>query len=70
MDTSRERVISITLNEHEWQQFVRLHPQPVKWLRERIQESLRLRAGQPIDALTVAPASATGAANTTSATTR
>ena len=40
METSRERVISVSLNEAEWQAFVRLHPQPVVWLRERIQESI------------------------------
>lgn len=62
MEISRERVISIVLNEQEWQAFVRLHPQPVLWLRERIQESIA-----------VAPAtvlSAAAAASTTSATTR
>lgn len=57
----RERVISVVLSEQDWQAFVRLHPQPVNWLRERIQESI----GTPIASL-----SATGAANTTSATTR
>ncbi len=62
MEISRERVISIVLNEKEWQAFVRLHPQPVLWLRERIQESI---AVAPVTAL-----SAAGAANTTSATTR
>ena len=63
METSRERVISISLNEHEWQAFVQKHPQPVTWLRERIQESIGRDAisGQ----LSVA-----AAANTTSATTR
>ena len=60
METSRERVISISLNEQEWQEFVRLHPQPVSWLRERIQES--------IGVTTTAQSSATAAANTTSAT--
>jgi hypothetical protein len=64
METSRERVISVSLNETEWQQFVRLHPQPVVWLRERIQESIGDRP-----AIAAAPAAA-GAANTTSATTR
>jgi hypothetical protein len=64
METSRERVISVSLNEAEWQAFVRLHPQPVLWLRERIQESLVDRSG-----VTSAPA-ASAAANTTSATTR
>jgi hypothetical protein len=58
------RVISISLNEQEWQAFIRIHPQPVVWLRERIQESIALGGGA------IAPASATAAANTTSATTR
>ena len=60
---TRERVISVSLNESEWQAFVRLHPQPVNWLRERIQESIVDRPA------IVAPAAA-AAANTTSATTR
>jgi len=64
METSRERVISISLNEADWQAFIRLHPQPVVWLRDRIQESI-------VDpkAVTSAPA-ASVAVNTTSATTR
>jgi hypothetical protein len=64
MNNDSHRVISISLNEQEWQAFVRLHPQPVVWLREKIQESL---AGGT-DA--IASASAVAAANTTSATTR
>ena len=64
METSRERVISVSLNEVEWQEFVKLHPQPVLWLRQRIQESI---ADRPL--ITAAPAAA-GAASTTSATTR
>lgn len=64
METPRERVISISLNEQEWQAFVRLHPQPVNWLRERIQESIKI---EPVIA---APLSATAGANKTSATTR
>ena len=63
METSRERVISVSLNEAEWQAFIRLHPQPVLWLRERIQESVNR------DGVISAPA-ASAAANTTSATTR
>jgi hypothetical protein len=63
MENSRERVISISLNETEWQAFVRLHPQPVTWLHERIKESIGVDA--PISALP-----ATAATNTTSATTR
>jgi hypothetical protein len=60
---SREHVISISLNEAEWQAFIRLHSQPVKWLREKIQESIGVDAA-------IARASATGAASTTSATIR
>ena len=62
MEHTRERVISITLNENEWQAFVQKHPQPVTWLRDRIHESI---GDSPI-----AVPSAAGAANTTSATTR
>jgi hypothetical protein len=58
------RVISVSLNEEEWQAFLRLHPQPVLWLREKIQESLA------VDAAPIVPVSAAAAANTTSATTR
>jgi hypothetical protein len=75
MTNDSHRVISISLNEQEWQAFVRLHPQPVVWLRDKIQESLA--GAGALDARTVrvgvdaiAPASATAAANTTSATTR
>jgi hypothetical protein len=60
--SSRERVISIVLSEQEWQAFVSLHPQPVTWLRDRIQESIA------VERLTVL--SAPGAASTRSATTR
>ena len=63
MTNDSHRVISISLNEQEWQAFVRLHPQPVVWLREKIQESLAGNAA-------IASASAVGAASTTSATTR
>jgi hypothetical protein len=71
METSRERVISVSLNEAEWQEFVTLHPQPVLWLRERIQESLRPGSGHAIgDRPAIAAPAATGAASTTSATTR
>jgi hypothetical protein len=36
MNTERDRVISISLSEAEWQAFVARHPQPVNWLREQI----------------------------------
>ena len=38
--TERDRVISITLSEAEWQAFVARHPQPVHWLRERIRDEV------------------------------
>ena len=63
MENSREHVISIVLNDHDWQAFIRLHPQPVHWLRERIQESIAV--GAPM-----ASFSGAAAANKTSATTR
>ena len=39
--TERDRVISITLSEAEWQAFVARHPQPVNWIRERIKDEVR-----------------------------
>jgi hypothetical protein len=40
MTNERDRVISITLSESEWQAFVARHPQPVNWLRERIRDEI------------------------------
>jgi hypothetical protein len=40
MSNERERVISITLTEDEWQAFVSRQPQPVSWLRERIRDEV------------------------------
>jgi hypothetical protein len=36
MSNERERVISITLSEAEWQAFIARQPQPVLWIREQI----------------------------------
>ncbi|MGC4084938.1 MAG: hypothetical protein QM736_23185 [Vicinamibacterales bacterium] len=36
MSTNRDRVISVSLTEAEWQAFVARHPQPVDWIREQI----------------------------------
>ena len=38
MGTERDRVISITLSEAEWQAFIARQPQPVAWLRDRIRD--------------------------------
>jgi hypothetical protein len=40
MSNERERVISITLSEAEWQAFIARQPQPVSWLRERIRDEV------------------------------
>lgn len=40
MSNDRDRVISITLTEAEWQAFVARQPQPVSWLRERIRDEV------------------------------
>jgi len=36
MNIERERVISISLSEAEWQAFTARQPKPVDWLRARI----------------------------------
>ena len=43
MSNERERVISITLSEAEWQAFVARQPQPVSWIRERIRDEVTVR---------------------------
>ena len=65
MTTSRERVISIVLSDEDWQAFMRLQPEPVEWLRERIKEMV---SGGAISESFVA--SLADEASTTSATTR
>jgi hypothetical protein len=46
MSNERERVISITLSEAEWQAFIARQPQPVLWLRERIRAEAGTAAPQ------------------------
>jgi len=46
MTTDRDRVISISLTEEEWQAFVARQPQPVVWLRERIRDEVKAPAQQ------------------------
>ena len=40
MGNERDRVISITLSEAEWQAFVARQPQPVNWIREQIRSQV------------------------------
>jgi hypothetical protein len=46
MGTERDRVISITLTESEWQAFIARQPQPVQWLLERIRDEAQVPAEQ------------------------
>jgi hypothetical protein len=40
MHDDRDHVISVVLNHEEWKEFLKLQPQPVDWLRQRIQETI------------------------------
>jgi hypothetical protein len=44
MSNERDRVISITLSEAEWQAFIARQPQPVNWLRDRIRDEVKAAA--------------------------
>jgi hypothetical protein len=46
MSNERERVISVTLTESEWQAFIARQPQPVSWLRERIRAEVQAAPAQ------------------------
>jgi len=46
MSNDRDRVISITLSEQEWQAFVARQPQPVVWLLERIRDEVKAQTQQ------------------------
>jgi hypothetical protein len=54
MSNERERVISITLSESEWQAFIARQPQPVLWLREQIRAEAGTAAPQQAQAQTAA----------------
>ena len=38
MQADREHVVSVVLTHQEWEEFLKLQPQPSMWLRERIQD--------------------------------
>ena len=46
MSNERDRVISITLSETEWQAFIARQPQPVNWLRDRIRDEVKAASPQ------------------------
>lgn len=41
MSSERDRVISVSLSEAEWQAFVARHPKPVDWLRAQIRAEVQ-----------------------------
>ena len=43
MSAERDRVISISLTEAEWQAFVARQPRPVDWLRARIRDEIEAK---------------------------
>jgi hypothetical protein len=47
MSDPRDHVISVVLSDEEWKAFVRLQPQPVAWLRERITEVITSASAPP-----------------------
>jgi hypothetical protein len=47
MSDPRDHVISVVLSDEEWKAFVRLQPQPVAWLRERITEVITSASVRP-----------------------
>lgn len=51
MSTDRDRVISVSLTEAEWQAFVARHPQPVDWIREQILAQIEAGVQSSSDAL-------------------
>jgi len=40
MHGDREHVLSVVLTHKDWEEFVKLQPQPSTWLLERIQEAI------------------------------
>lgn len=54
MSHERERVISITLSESEWQAFVARQPQPVSWLRDRIRDEVSPRPSETVESKSAA----------------
>jgi hypothetical protein len=54
MNTERERVISITLSEAEWQAFIARQPQPVNWLREQIKSQVEVTGSKNQETQTAA----------------
>jgi hypothetical protein len=52
VSTERDRIISVTLSEAEWQAFIARQPQPVQWLQQRVREEVREAAREAAPART------------------
>jgi hypothetical protein len=50
---TREHVISLVLTNEEWTAFVQAQPEPVSWLKERIQERIAAASREPATPVTV-----------------
>jgi hypothetical protein len=50
MNVGREHVISVVLTDEDWKAFLQAHPQPVRWIRERIQETIAAARAEESDA--------------------
>jgi hypothetical protein len=47
MNSPRDHVISVVLSDEEWKALLRVQPQPVAWLRERISEAITSESAPP-----------------------
>ena len=54
MSNDRERVISITLSETEWQAFIARQPQPVNWLKDRIRDEVSAQQRETVSSKSAA----------------
>jgi hypothetical protein len=50
MSDPRDHVISLVLTDEEWKALLRVQPQPVAWLRERIAEVITPTSASPLAA--------------------
>ena len=44
MNSAPDRVIHVSLSEADWRAFLDSHPDPVQWLKDRIQEAIAAAA--------------------------
>lgn len=54
MNNDRDRVISVSLSEAEWQAFVTRHPRPVDWLRQQIRAEVEAERREGLETRQVA----------------